>query len=50
MLMHYVPEVKGIEEVGGQESDGDQDTKLEFIPDGVGESSPQHVHSDSCKH
>jgi hypothetical protein len=32
MLMHYIPEVKGIEEVG---QEGAEDTKLEFTPDAV---------------
>ena len=37
MLMHYIPEVKGIEEVGALEDDEDDESqiKMSFKPDGI---------------
>ena len=35
MLMHYIPEVKGIEEMGQLEAAAEE-SKLEFITDVVG--------------
>ena len=43
MLMHYIPEVKGVEETVKEEKD---DEPLVLRPEADG----GHVHSDSCKH
>lgn len=53
MLMHYIPEVKGVEETESAESIEEESEKplvLHPAPDIPTPKQDTHIHSDSCKH